>query len=180
MAITGPSGVGKSTLLAIAGQLLSPTSGSVETHASISRQGHVAWITQSLDLDKHRDVLDNALAASRIDGIYGSQTSAAKEAAEVLDQLGLGDHLRAKAKTLSGGQAQRLVIARALLCDRRLVLADEPTNQLDRSWAATCARMLTTLPPHRALLMVTHDAEVARLCSSMVELLPAGLRFVSK
>lgn len=156
MVITGPSGSGKSTLLAILGGLLQPSTGSVTrmppTLASI------AWVLQGTNGLAARSAVDNAAVYSILDGRkHGEALAAANEA---LAAVGLEQLSDTRARRLSGGENQRLCIARALACDRPLILADEPTSQLDRRSAGVAmAELVGQSSRGRAVVVVTHDVD---------------------
>lgn len=138
--IMGPSGSGKTTLLSIAGALMKPTSGHVliagqditgmsERRLPQVRLGNIGFVFQAFNLLSSLTALENVVIALNLAGIRGRK--ARKRAREVLDELGLGDRLNHYPSQLSGGQQQRVAIARALANDPRIVLADEPTGNLD-------------------------------------------------
>lgn len=155
VAIEGPSGTGKSTLLAIIGGLLRPTSGSVSVDAAW-RSHRFAWVLQGLNSLGARSALDNAALYNLLDG---ERRSVARRAArEQLVELGMGDNLHKRVRRLSGGELQRVAAARALSSQRPLVLADEPTNQLDRDNAQrVMAALADSATQGRAVIVVTHD-----------------------
>lgn len=164
--ITGGSGKGKTTLLHILGGLLRPKSGEVSIEgtdiAKLSekkldhfRGKNIGLILQQSYFVASLDVLDNVLLASWL--ATGKQ--AGQKAKELLSQLGLSDHLHKLPSQLSIGQQQRVSIARALINEPKLVLADEPTSSLDDENAFTVAGMLDSLAKQygTALVIVTHD-----------------------
>lgn len=161
--IEGPSGTGKSTLLAIIGGLLQPTSGSVTVDPPWDTQ-RVAWVLQSLNSLSARTTLDNAALYNLIDG--ATRSAALQSAAEGLTKLGLGKHLDKRVRLLSGGELQRVAAARAVGSLRPLVLADEPTNQLDRANAKrVMSALIDSANSGRAVVIVTHDLDaVAGKC----------------
>ena len=165
IALTGPSGSGKSTLLHLLGGLDTPTSGTVAWPWLGSRQGlrpgRVVDVFQGPSLLPPLSVLDNVRLPLLLLGIAESEASEA-----ALDALGMFEleHLRHKLpEEISGGQAQRVAIARALVVRPSLVLADEPTGQLDTATAfAVLDRLLTIVDDiGAALLLSTHDDRVA-------------------
>lgn len=172
-AVFGPSGIGKSTLLGLVGGLISPDQGNVTLDGEpIDAKRSTtagAWVTQHLHLMPARSVIDNALIQALIDGEH--ETRARVRAEGILTRLGLSDRLEDKARILSGGERQRLVLARALVSTRRLLLADEPTSQLDRTLSELVVReLMSALEPGRILLVVTHDPELAEACDQQVAL----------
>jgi ABC-type lipoprotein export system ATPase subunit len=171
VAITGPSGCGKSTLLYLLGGLDRPTAGQIWldgqdlTRMSERRLAHVrreaiGFVFQAFHLMDELTAVENvelpALLAGR------SPRAARRRAAELLDRVGLADRSKFLPTQLSGGQRQRVAIARALVADPVLVLADEPTGNLDSAATQDVLRLFGDL--HRAgqtLVIVTHDSRVA-------------------
>ncbi len=178
IAIEGPSGIGKSTLLAIIGDLLRPTSGTV----TISRpwsSARFAWILQGLNSLGARSALENAALYDMVDG---AKRAAALEAAAVrLADLGLDQHLATRVRRLSGGELQRVAVARALSSQRPLVLADEPTNQLDRENAArVMSALVDAATDRRAVVIVTHDRDALPRRCRILQLNADGLHDASR
>ncbi len=171
IALVGPSGSGKSTLLSIIGGVLSPTTGDV----SLSNQGRprlasdCAWIFQANYMIPRRSALDNvALAvAARGHSWQASRTFAA----ETLAEFGLESRKYARIEELSGGEVQRVAIARAFAQKRKVILADEPSAQLDRRNTEIVSDALVRLArSDRIVLVATHDDLVARRCDSVLRL----------
>lgn len=173
VAITGPSGSGKSSLLYLLGLLDRPTSGrlwlnSIETSTyddeklADVRLAELGFVFQSHFLLPEFTALENVTMPMEK---LGRRTSAeAREyAAELLSELGLGDQINKIPRQLSGGQSQRVSIARALANDPRLILADEPTGNLDTKSSANVQEILHHLARehNRAVIVVTHDPEFA-------------------
>lgn len=172
VAIMGPSGSGKTTLLALLGGLLPLRSGDVslvDDHGDRHRPFDcAAWVLQTVNVLADRTVADNVCLGSYAAGL--GRVDALADARDWLAMVGLAERADDPVRVLSGGEVQRVVIARALATRRPLVLADEPTGQLD---AATTDAVLTALiePAHgRTLVIVTHDAEVARRCDRVLSL----------
>lgn len=165
--IVGPSGSGKSTLLYLLGALDEPTSGDIHVRGRLLsaltpserdeyRRTEVGFIFQSFNLMKTMDAVENVLMPFLPRGI----TSELRERArDLLEQVGLGERLDHTPNQLSGGEQQRVAIARALLKDPRIVLADEPTGELDSQTGAEIFGYLRKL--HRdknaTVIVVTHD-----------------------
>jgi putative ABC transport system ATP-binding protein len=181
VAVMGASGSGKSTLLNLLGCLDRPTSGVYELDGEeISRMGSDAlarvrnrklgFVFQNFNLLPRTSALENV----ELPLYYGSAlTSAARRAraSELLGRLGLGDRLHHHPSQLSGGQQQRVAIARALVNEPRLVLADEPTGNLDSRSGRGILALFHQL--HRegvTIILITHDLQLARTCSRIVEL----------
>jgi putative ABC transport system ATP-binding protein len=177
VALMGPSGCGKTTMLQMIGLLDEPTAGRITLDgrepwrepAAIRAEMRLAWlgfVFQHNNLIGHLSALDNvALPAWRA---TGSRGHADARAAELLDRLGLASRARARASDLSVGEAQRVAVARALVNQPRLVLADEPTGSLDA--AAATAVIDALLAGDAALLLVTHDPDVAARASRQLKM----------
>ena len=181
VAITGPSGCGKSTLLGILGLLDIPTSGSYRLQGqeiagrsarelAAIRRGRVGFVFQSFNLVDELTVRDNVQLALR----YGEMPAKAQRERvdEVLERLGLGHRAAHHPSQLSGGQQQRVAIARAIASRPALLLADEPTGNLDSAHGQEVMRLLRELnDAGTTLVMVTHSAEHAALASRTIRLL---------
>lgn len=181
VAITGPSGCGKSTLLGLLGLLDRPTSGRYRLQGedvagksprelAALRRGRIGFVFQSFNLVDEMTVHDNVQLALR----YGGQPEKAQRArvAEVLERLGLAHRARHHPSQLSGGQQQRVAIARAIAGRPALLLADEPTGNLDSAHGQEVMRLLRELNDEgTTLVMVTHSPEHAALASRTVRLL---------
>ena len=181
VAITGPSGCGKSTLLGLLGLLDNPTSGryrlqgedvSAKSPRELAaiRRGRIGFVFQSFNLVDELTVQDNVQLALR----YGALPEKAQRArvAEVLERLGLAHRANHHPSQLSGGQQQRVAIARAIAARPALLLADEPTGNLDSAHGQEVMRLLRELNDEgTTLVMVTHSAEHAALASRTVRLL---------
>jgi putative ABC transport system ATP-binding protein len=171
VAILGPSGSGKSTLLHALGGLRAATSGrlvvgdhdissATENDLADHRLLRVGTIFQQFYLLGRLTALDNVAVPAVIRG--RSWRAARAQAAELLGAVGLGDRLKHRPHELSGGEQQRIAIARALINEPRLLLADEPTGSLDSETAATVLDLLDVLSSAgTTLLVVTHDDRVA-------------------
>ncbi len=171
IALMGPSGSGKSTLMHLLGCLDTPTNGrywlngqdvsrlSRQARASVRNQ-NLGFVFQSFNLLPRLSTLDNVMLPL----LYRqkaklNEKSAAKAA---LEQVGLADRMHHKPTELSGGQRQRVAIARALVTNPALILADEPTGNLDSQTGAGILTLLTELNHNgRTIILVTHDADVA-------------------
>lgn len=177
VAIQGPSGSGKSTLLYLIGGMLNPDSGHVkiDNHPITSlshfekclfRSKKIGFIFQQFYLLNHATVLQNVIEG----GIYPAElnhnrSSLKKEAEKILTNLGLKDCLHKRPLQLSGGQQQRVSIARALMQERDIILADEPTGNLDTKNMALILDIFRELQKQgKTILIITHDPEVAKRC----------------
>ncbi|HEY5335979.1 MAG TPA: ATP-binding cassette domain-containing protein [Mycobacteriales bacterium] len=171
VAVIGPSGSGKSSLIAVLAGLSNPSSGDVEI-LGLSRERlrrrdsmdiGIMLQNPSRNLFALATAMENLVLALR--AVHVSGAAARDRANELLEAVGLGERRTSRVRALSGGEQQRLALAVAVAGRPRLVLADEPTSQLDRATGAQVARLLQEL--HRrdgtALLVVTHDDAVAGL-----------------
>jgi putative ABC transport system ATP-binding protein/lipoprotein-releasing system ATP-binding protein len=121
-----------------------------------------SWVLQTVNVLPDRTVLDNVVIGAYADG--ASRQQAIPRARQALDAVGLADYASRPVRTLSGGENQRVVIARALVSRRMVVLADEPTGQLDQATSATVVDALLRTAVDRVLIIVTHDPDVADRC----------------
>jgi macrolide transport system ATP-binding/permease protein len=181
--IQGPSGSGKSTLFYILGFLLKPTHGQVlfdgiditrlsKEELTVARNQRIGFVFQQFHLLSKTSVLDNILLPTRYPSEIASPRAEHLEKAKALArQLGLQNHFRHFPNQLSGGQQQRVAIARALVNDIELILADEPTGNLDSSNAQQILALLSELNRQgKTIILITHDSEVAKQCSKVYHL----------
>lgn len=176
LAIVAPSGFGKSTLLSIAGLLLQPSSGKVlfenkpvstKSRAELLGMGGISWILQSPTLFPRRTALDNVLIGNLVSGLRREYFT--EQAKQILIAVGLGHRISSAASALSGGEKQRVAVARALFSQPKLIIADEPTANLDRKTADKIAESIFTLSQESAVLVATHDPLVADLADRVLE-----------
>lgn len=178
VAIVGPSGVGKSTLLGLLGGVLTPRAGTITVAPSGGRSAdRVAWVLQSLNVFSDRTVLANVMVGMYADRL--PRSSRQTRALEALDHVGLRHRAADPARRMSGGEVQRVVIARALASAREFILADEPTGQLDVETSAEVVDVLLRRTAGRGVLVVTHDMDVARACDRAVRLSAGRLEDVT-
>lgn len=164
-AVTGPSGSGKSTLLTILAGWTDPTEGTVHRIGLDA----VTWVPQNPYGIPHRTVLDHAVLALLARGI--DRADAETAAGQTLTDFGLGGTADRPFAALSGGEAQRLMLARASLSSARLVLVDEPTAQLDPVSSATVITALGAISHSgRIVVIATHDPRVAAACPATIQL----------
>ncbi len=183
VSIVGPSGAGKSTLLHLLGALDCPDSGSVifdgaeigqlaDEQASAFRRHRVGFVFQFFNLLPTLSAWENVavpklLDGSRLDRVKG-------DAIGLLERVGLGNRVEHRPAELSGGQLQRVAIARALMMDPSLILADEPTGNLDSATGAAILRLLAEVAHEggraRMVVMVTHDRDAAAATDRMIGL----------
>ena len=174
VAITGRSGAGKTTLLNILGGLDRPTSGKVRCTEN------VGFVFQSFRLMPELTVLENVLLPSMA-GVAGSRVPYASDrAGKLLDKVGLADRADHLPAELSGGEQQRVALARSLMCEPEIIFADEPTGNLDAMTGADILDLLMGFGGKQfALVMVTHSAEAAARCDRTLHLEKGKLVFVS-
>ncbi|MDH3591298.1 MAG: ABC transporter ATP-binding protein [Planctomycetota bacterium] len=168
LAIMGPSGSGKSTLLNILGCLDRPTSGQYFLHGedvaklsdsrlSTIRNERIGFVFQSFNLIPQLTVLENV----EVPLLYAADAKKGR-ARELLDRVGLSHRLKHRPTTLSGGERQRVAIARSLVCDPVMLLADEPTGNLDSKTGEEVLELMEELHRDgRTIVMITHDPEVS-------------------
>lgn len=183
VALLGPSGSGKSTLLSILGTLLRATGGShemlgrdlmaaSEAERTLFRSKYLGFVFQFHHLLPDLSALENVMMPAA--AALGRETGAMREkAAELLDAVGLADRRTYRPNALSGGQRQRVAVARALINDPVLVLADEPTGNLDRGSADQVMGLIAAMNAETgtSFLISTHDEHISDRCASRIELL---------
>ena len=189
VAVTGPSGAGKSTLLHILGGLDRPTGGCVTfqgqalyclspRNCATLRARQIGFVFQSFHLLPELDVLDNVtLPAWTGRGPYGSRADIMRRGRELLEAVGLTGRTQHTPLELSGGEQQRVALARSLMNNPDLVLADEPTGNLDTVTGEQVLEYLFTLTRQRdqTLMIVTHNPEVAARCDRILRLVDGQL-----
>ena len=183
LSIMGPSGCGKSTLLNIMGLLDNPTSGSIELSGTLIdtkmsdnalaafRNRTLGFVFQSFHLINSLNVLDNVELPLIYRGMGSSQRS--RLAKEVIDRVGLSHRMKHTPVQLSGGQCQRVAIARAIVGNPEIILADEPTGNLDSKMGAEIMELLHRLNKEdgRTIVMVTHNEQQARQTDRIIKML---------
>ena len=179
-ALLGPSGSGKSTLLTILGTLMHPTSGShamlgvdlvtASDHALTEfRNRHIGFVFQFHNLLPDFTALENVVFPTAVQA--GRETAAARaRGRELLERMGLADRVHFPTANLSGGQKQRVAVARALMNRPELVLADEPTGNLDRASAMQVMDLIAEINRDEGttFLISTHDEKIAGLCRRQI------------
>jgi ABC-type lipoprotein export system ATPase subunit/ABC-type lipoprotein release transport system permease subunit len=181
VALVGPSGSGKSTLLNLLGGLDRPTRGEIEVRdialheatereLTAHRRHHVGFVFQTFNLLPRLTALENVALPLMLGGV--SSTERNEQARALLQRVGLGHRLDHRPTELSGGEQQRAAIARALVNKPNLILADEPTGNLDSSTGAEVMRLLRELNAERGvtLVIVTHDPEIATYANRIIHL----------
>jgi putative ABC transport system ATP-binding protein len=186
LAVMGPSGCGKSTLLNILGLIDSPSSGSYwfngedvaqssERALSVRRRAHVGFVFQNFNLIDDLNVADNVEVALLYLGLRSAERR--RRVAAALERVDLAHRARHLPRQLSGGQQQRVAIARALVAHPKLILADEPTGNLDTANGDAVMEMLAgVLNGGTTIVMVTHSQEYANRAHRVVHMLDG--RFV--
>lgn len=181
VAIMGPSGSGKSTLLHCMSGVLTPTSGQVlfkdtvlsdasDAARSRTRLADFGFVFQDHQLLPELSALDNVALPAMLNGT--SRSKARAKAQKLLNQLGLGSMVDRRPGQVSGGQAQRIAIARALVTSPAVIFADEPTGALDQATGHEVMQLLTAVVQRTgaALVMVTHDSRVADWMERRIEI----------
>jgi putative ABC transport system ATP-binding protein len=183
--IMGPSGSGKSTLLYLLGGLDRPTSGQIlvrgldlnqmdENSLAIYRRRTLGFVFQQFNLVASMTALENVAFPMRFAGI--SARARHKQALKMLQEVGLEKFIRHRPTEMSGGQQQRVAIARALVNNPPIILADEPTGNLDTTTGYSIMQMLSDLHKSgRTIVVVTHDARMARFATHILYILDGGL-----
>ena len=177
VSILGQSGSGKTTLLNIIGGLDQYTSGDLLIQGKSTKQfknrdwdsyrNHtIGFVFQSYNLIGHQTALSNVEIAMTLSGVSKSERK--KRAIEALERVGLKDHLYKKPNQMSGGQMQRIAIARALVNNPKVVLADEPTGALDSETSVQIMELLKDIAKERLVIMVTHNPELAQAYSTRI------------
>jgi putative ABC transport system ATP-binding protein len=181
VALEGPSGSGKTTLLSILGCILTPSAGRVVVDGEEADPGRparlpeirkksIGFVFQQFNLFPSLTALENVEYALNVKGVQGA--TARTEADRVLDAVGLSDRKTFLPRDLSGGQKQRIAIARALAGRSPILLADEPTANLDSQVGTQVLELFRALAKKedRALLIVTHDPKVRTICDRVLQI----------
>jgi len=178
VAIIGPSGSGKSTLLHIVGLLDNATSGKYMLHEddvttltedeqAYFRNKEIGFVFQSFNLLQRTTVLENVV----LPAVYAGTNIRERQqrGVSLLEKVGLGDHVAKKPNQLSGGQQQRVAIARALMNNPRIILADEPTGNLDSKSGKDVMEILKTLHKEgKTIVVITHDDTIAKQAGRII------------
>jgi putative ABC transport system ATP-binding protein len=190
IALLGPSGSGKTTLLSIIGCLIHPSSGEVyydkhkvrdlsEKELSELRSRDIGFVFQFTDLLPNLTVLENVMTPMLFQSADRKETE--KKACELLKRLGLGHCLDARPRTISGGERQRVAIARALINKPRMLLADEPTGDLDDE---TSKKIIELFSEHNkagtTIILVTHNREFAHAAGNVYEMREGRIQRILK
>ncbi len=187
VAIMGPSGSGKSTLMHIIGCLDTPTEGDyyldnqkVSTLPKSALAGirnqKIGFVFQSFNLLPHLNILKNVELPLMYAGLSAAKRRT--KAKEVLESVGLGDRLRHKPTELSGGQRQRVAIARAIVNNPSIILADEPTGNLDSQSGGDIMEILSTLnQAGNTIIVVTHDPAIAERANQIIRIMDGKIDY---
>ncbi|MEM2136425.1 MAG: ABC transporter ATP-binding protein [Candidatus Methanomethylicia archaeon] len=181
VAVMGPSGSGKSTLLNLIGGLDRPTQGRIivcnRNLAEMSsdelaeyRNKKIGFVFQFFNLIEYLNVMENVALPMSIKGYDGNKRR--EHAMKILNMLGLDDKINKKPSELSGGERQRVAIARALINEPELILADEPTGNIDSANAKIIMNIFRKLVDEQgvSIIMVTHNIELSKFCDRIVRL----------
>lgn len=180
-AIMGPSGSGKTTLMNIIGCLDTASTGSyvlagkevanlTDDELSVIRNEHIGFIFQSFFLLPYATVIENVLLPTLY--IESGSADLKKRAKEILKTVGLEDKIKYKPNQLSGGQQQRVAVARALINDPNLLLADEPTGQLDSKTSAEIMNLLKEMNNQgKTVILITHDQNMAAYAHRIITII---------
>jgi len=181
VAIVGPSGAGKSTLLSLLAGLDVPESGAIafkgedfssltEDQRAAIRRGRIGFVFQSFQLLQGLTALENVMLPLELTG--GSVNDAKQQATRWLERVGLGERIHHRPRMLSGGEQQRVAVARAFVNEPALLFADEPTGNLDRRTGESVSELLFELNKETGttLILVTHDERLAGLCQRVLHL----------
>lgn len=185
IAVLGPSGSGKSTLMNILGCLDTPSAGEyylagqqvnglTRNELAWVRNVQIGFIFQSFNLLAHASAIENVMLPLVYRGMERAERAA--KAAAILVKVGLQDRLHHLPNELSGGQRQRVAIARALVTEPNLILADEPTGNLDSKTGAEVMTLFSELiDGGKTLMMVTHDEQLAKRCQRVITIQDGAL-----
>jgi putative ABC transport system ATP-binding protein len=180
VSIMGPSGSGKSTLMHLIGCLDTPSAGTIridgedvsnlsETELALVRNQRIGFVFQRFNLIPRISILDNVTTPLLYAGV--PPRTRTRRAAEALEKVGLGARLLHRSVQLSGGQQQRVAIARALVTDPIIILADEPTGNLDTATGNSILELFQMVNASgTTVIIVTHDSEVSSMCRRVVHL----------
>jgi putative ABC transport system ATP-binding protein len=180
VAITGRSGSGKSTLMHIIGLLDSPNSGKYilngtdvsklsEDNLAFRRNKEIGFVFQQFNLLQRSTAVENVILPAIYAGIKPSERT--QKAVELLTELGLEDQLNKRPNQMSGGQQQRVAIARALMNNPELILADEPTGNLDTKSGEDVMKTLQTLNKEgKTIVLITHEKDIAAQANKILHL----------
>ncbi len=179
MVLAGPSGSGKSTLLHLIGGMDRPNAGELRVagnalhtlstaELTIFRRHKVGFVFQAFNLMPNLTALENVMLPAEFAGLSGKE--ARSRASTLLERVGLSNRIGHRPGQLSGGEQQRVAIARALVNQPALVIADEPTGNLDSQTGAAIIELLTSLTGEQSIFIATHDERIARVAGRVIQL----------
>ena len=184
VAVMGPSGSGKSTMLNVLGLLDTPSEGTVrldgrdvtdlsDAEMTTERNREIGFVFQQFHLLPTLSALENV----ELPTLFGDDPTARRRATDLLERVGLGDRIEHRPNELSGGQKQRVAVARALVNDPRVLLADEPTGNLDRETGRSVLEEFVRIAAERdvAIVAVTHDQQVTDYADRTVNLVDGSI-----
>jgi ABC-type lipoprotein export system ATPase subunit len=188
VAIVGPSGSGKSSLLHVMGAMDRPTSGDVlvagqplntlsEEALTQFRRQTVGFVFQSFNLIPNLTALENVMLPMEFNGVPAEERR--RRARALLERVGLGQRLDHRPRELSGGEQQRVAIARALANDPPLILADEPTGNLDSKTGQVIYELLKTIAAERTVVVVTHAEVLSQMADRVIRIKDGKLEDVA-
>ncbi len=178
VAIMGPSGSGKSTLMHILGLLDVPTSGEYildgrdvsklsKNQQALIRNEEIGFVFQQFNLLPRTTVLDNVLLPT----IYGKHKNVQAKAKMIIERVGLSDRIKHKSNQLSGGQIQRVAVMRALITDPTIILADEPTGNLDTKKSKEIMELFQKINKEgTTVILITHEESIAKFAKRVIKL----------
>ncbi len=180
-AIVGPSGSGKSTLMNLIGTVDRPTAGAIyidgediskmnDEQLAVFRNKHMGFVFQAFNLINGLTAQQNVFLPLLANATEVPEKERYRKSAELLDGLGLGERLHLPPSKLSGGEQQRVAIARALVNDPSLILADEPTGDLDTKSGENVVKLLAKVCKDRnvTIIMITHNLEITSYCDKII------------
>ena len=180
-AIVGPSGSGKSTLMNLMGTVDRPTSGSIyidgedisklnDEQLAVFRNKHMGFVFQAFNLINGLTAQQNVFLPLLANATEVPEKERYEKSAELLSSLGLGERLHLPPSKLSGGEQQRVAIARALVNNPSLILADEPTGDLDTKSGENVVKLLSSVCKERnvTIIMITHNLEITSYCDKII------------
>lgn len=186
MLIIGPSGSGKTTLLLVTGGIIEPSTGDVfigdhnlkglsEKRKTLLRLQNIGFVFQNINLIEPLKIIENVAFPARL--LYGERTKANKVAAEMIEKVGLRDKIDSYPNDISGGEQQRIAVARALVTDPSILLCDEPTASLDGDSLKTIMKELKmSAEEGKAVVVVSHDRRLEEYSDRIIEVIDGKIK----
>jgi len=184
--IIGPSGSGKTTLLLVTGGIIDPSSGEVligdrklkdlsEKQKTLLRLQNIGFVFQNINLIEPLKIIENVAFPARL--LYGERGKANKIASEMIEKVGLSDKIDSYPNDISGGEQQRIAVARALVTDPSILLCDEPTASLDSDSLKTIMRELKrSAEEGKAVVVVSHDRRLEEYSDRIIEVIDGRIK----